>query len=437
MTLEAVGKEFNITRERVRQICLKFERKVRFKKSRKQLYLPILDSVLNFVSKQLPNDADYIESRLINIGLSKESFRSESLLKALKIFGRKDRFSIIRLRRKRFIVRPGSERDIKLLLQLAKRSIEHWGVATCSDIASQARETIKRPIGPDFVKMVLSSLKDFHFLDEPGGWFWISSTARNRLLNQIKKILSISGQIDIAELRVGIGRYHRMEGFAPPRRVLHELCRQISWCKVNGSMVMADPPLNWEEILDGSTEWAIAATLKEYGPVMSRMKLEEMCLDLGMNQHTFSVYLSFSPIITKYAIGVYGLRGSRIGPGVIESIKPKKEYKRVLLDFGWTDDGKIWICHEISQAMIKTGVLNIPAAMMKFIQGNFQLRAADGAYLGNVKVVNSSGWGLSTFFQRRGGEPGDYLVLTFDINSNEAKAFIGDESLLDIFRPED
>ena len=35
-----------------------------------------------------------------------------------------------------------------------------------------------------------------------------------------------------------------------------------------------------------------------------------------------------------------------------------------------------------------------------------------------------------------GGEPGDYLVLTFDTTTREATAYIGDEDLLDEFRPE-
>jgi len=437
-TLESVGKEFNVTRERIRQICLKFERKLIWAKRKKTLYLPILDSTLKFVSEYLPALYSDIKSELANKGITRRIFWPEGLITAAKITDRGVPFCIVKLRGNRFVVKPGAVKEPKLILNLAKKSTEHWGVSTFYDIAAQVGEKTNQPTNQKFTKNVLSPLKSFHLLDESGGWFWFSSVSRNRLLNMIQKILSVAGGIDISDLRAGISRNRRMEGFSPPRRVLLELCRQLPGCLVEDNMVIADPPLNWEEILAGSTEWAMTAILKEHGLVMPIMKFEELCLDLGMNQTTFQIYISSSPIITKYAMGVYGLRGAKIHPGIIESLKPtKQKHEKVLLDFGWTLDNGVWLGHKISQAMIRTGVFNIPAAMKQFIQGDFNLKAADGVYIGNLKVKDCSGWSLGTFFRRRGGESGDYLVLTFDLGSHEAKAYIGDEGLLDVFRPED
>jgi hypothetical protein len=180
----------------------------------------------------------------------------------------------------------------------------------------------------------------------------------------------------------------------------------------------------------------MAAILKEHGPVMSRVKFEEMCLDLGMNENTFFQYLTYSPIITKYAFGVYGLRGATIQPGIVESLKTKREPKKVLVDFGWTSDGKIWLGHQISRGMFEGGVFSVPAAMQKFLKGDFTFKVADGVYLGKLNVKDSSAWSLRPFFERRGGEPGDYLVITFDLSTRQAKAFVGDKDLLDDFQPE-
>jgi len=437
-TLESVGKEFNVTRERIRQICLKFERKLIWAKQNKTLYLPTLDSALKFVTEHLPARYSDIKSELAKKGITRRIFCPEGLITAAKITGRGVPFCIVNLRGNRLVVKAGAVKEPQLILNVAKKSTEHWGVSTFYDIAAQVSEKTNQPTNQKFIKNVLSSLKGFHLLDESGGWFWFSSVSRNRLLNMIQKILSVAGEIDISELRSGISRNRRMEGFSPPRRVLLELCRQLPWCRVEDNMVIADPPLNWEKILAGSTEWAMTAILKEHGLVMPTTKFEELCLDLGMNQTTFEIYISSSPIITKYAMGVYGLRGAKIHPGIIESLKPpKQKHEKVLLDFGWTLDNGVWLGHKISQAMIRTGVFTIPAAMKQFIQGDFNLKAADGVYIGNLKAKDFSGWSLSTFFRRRGGEPGDYLVLTFDLGSHEAKAYIGDEGLLDIFRPED
>jgi hypothetical protein len=106
------------------------------------------------------------------------------------------------------------------------------------------------------------------------------------------------------------------------------------------------------------------------------------------------------------------------------------------LDYGWTPEGEIWLAHKISRGLIATGVFGVPGAMKQFLQGEFTLNAAEGALIGRLKIKNSSGWSLSSFFRRRGGEPGDYLILTFNRASRQATACIGDEDLLDEFRPD-
>ena len=73
-----------------------------------------------------------------------------------------------------------------------------------------------------------------------------------------------------------------MHGFAPPRRVLLALCNELSWCQVNGSIITADPPINYEEILE-SNEWALASVLIEEGYVLDRENFRQICLNLGMN----------------------------------------------------------------------------------------------------------------------------------------------------------
>ena len=434
-TLEAVGKEFHLTRERVRQIRNKFKRKFYRAKRINALKLPILESALQFVAQNLPVPAHEIELKLFKEGISRKFFRLEGLLANAKFLDLEIPFCIATLSGKRFAVKPKTEKLPKLILNLSNKSIEHWGVATVSDIVAQVAQKTDQSIDENFAQSVISSSRGFYWLDRSGKWFWLSTVSRNRVLNQVYKILSVSNRIDIAELRAGVGRHHRMEGFSPPKRVLLELCRHASLCEVGGSTIIAHPSLDWEQILS-DTERIFAVILKEHGPVMSRKQLQKMCLNSGMNESTFSIYLSYSPIITKYAIGVYGLRGEKIQPGIVESLKPKRKLTRILVDFGWTPDEKIWLGHQISPGMMLSGVFTVPAAMKEFLQGNFTLEAADEAHIGNLKIKDSSGWNLGNFFRRRGGEPGDHLVLTFDLTSRKAKVYVGDEDLLEDFRPE-
>jgi hypothetical protein len=51
--------------------------------------------------------------------------------------------------------------------------------------------------------------------------------------------------------------------------------------------------------------------LREHGPIMPKAKLEELCVEKGLRRDTFSIHLTYSPVIARYATGVYGLRGAR------------------------------------------------------------------------------------------------------------------------------
>jgi hypothetical protein len=437
-SLEKVGLEFGMTRERVRQIRDKFENKFKRAKFGKARYSPFLEQAFKFISDRLPCLAEEIEKEFVDHSITKVIFNLDGILAAANILRHKVPFSTVTMKGKRIVVQSESIKVPKIILRLAKKAIEHWGAATISDITEQAQEESKQQITDDFTIMILSLVRrDFNWLDEAKGWFWLHSVPRNRLVNLLQKILAVTNQINISDLRTGIGRVSRMEGFAPPRRVLIELCHQIPWCKVEGSIIKADPPLDWENVLAGTTEWAMAAVLKEFGPVMSRDEFEEKCLGLGMNLNTFQQFLSYSSIIAKFDVGVYGLRGAIIPPGIIEAIRPQARIGRVLKDFGWTSDGKIWLAHRISKGMINSGVFGVPAAMRQFIQGNFNLKTADGIIIGQLKVKDSSGWSLGRLFQRRGGEPGDYLMLIFDSALRQVEARIGDEGLFDDFLPSD
>ena len=433
-TLQEVGDSLKLTRERVRQVCNRLTKQL----EGKSFFAPALDRALKFVSHHIPESADAIELRLTDEGLAKAHFRLEGILNAAELLDRNIPFAITKVGGKRFVLAPNMEKIMNVITQTARRAIEHWGVTTIADVAAQAAERADVSIDVDLVRNVLSEKEDFRWLDEMGGWFWLSTVPRNRLLNQIEKILSVAVRIDISELRTGVSRHHRMKGFAPTKRVLLELCRQTSWCRVEDNTVIADPPLNWEETLSDIEQFMVLV-LKEHGPVMQRSKFEELCLNLGINRVTFFAYLKYSPVLTKYAIGVYGLRGVPVPPGVIESLKPDFSNRRgrVLRDYGWTPDGKVWLGYKVSEAMIRSGVTTVPGAMKRFIAGEFTLKTEDGLPVGRLVVKENSAWSLGPFFRRRGGEVEDYLVLLIDLTDRNATIYIGDEVLLDDFRTDE
>jgi len=428
-TLQEVGNTHNMTRERVRQIC---DGRIEYLIQNKNPFAPTLDRCLNFVFEHTPNVANHIEKKLQEEGLTNTSFRLESLKNAAKLFGREVPYTISQDGESRVATKTDLDISPQKIISVARRKIEHWGATTIEAAAATVGEQI--PVSKELVLGVMETKEDFSWLDKDSGWFWLSSVPRNRLLNQIEKILSVIKEIDIAELRDGVRRNYRMEGFAPPQKVLLEFCNQQDGYKVEGRKVSITKPIDWHITL-AETEQTMVEILLNNGSVMKREDFERACLAKGMVRVTFYVYIDNSPVITRYARGVYGLRGANISPGLVDSLKPKRTHGKVLQDYGWTEKDEIWIGYRLSESVIFNGVCSIPAAMQQFINGDFKLKPNDGSIVGNLVARDNSAWGIGPILRRKGAEENDYMVLVFDLSLKTATIYLGDESLLEKFQP--
>lgn len=428
-TLQETGESLGITRERVRQIEADFKKKL----IPRTVFAPALERVLNVVQKQTFSSAETFEEFLLSKKLVSRRMSVQGVLNAADLFGRPISLSVVKVNQQSFIVEKDSmDLPVKISRQ-ARKFIEHWGVATVEDVSATVSSMIGSEVPHSIALDILKSQQDIIWLDSDFNWFTLKSVPRNRLTNQITKILAVANPIDLRELREGIGRHHRMRGLAPPKRVLSRFCHALLNCTVENEIVSLTERLDWRNLRSNS-EKILVETLLENGCAMSRIKLEELCVERGMSRSSFYSYLSFSPLIARYAPGVYGLRGADVSPPDIQRLIPKIERKhRVLLDHGWKD-GKIWIEYCISESMLKSGVTTLPASIRKFVMGVFELYSDDGSEMGVLSTKGSSVWGLGPFFRRRGGEAGDHLLLVFDLKNHTAKVMLGDKSLSVAFR---
>lgn len=417
-TLESVGQRYGITRERVRQICTRSER---VQKSRP--FLPVLDRVLKIAAAAAPTLANELEKELVRRGLTRATFHLDTLVEVAHGFGRKTNFSIETLRGRHVVVPSTRSHLLEQIHETATAAVRHWGVANVEDLAAATNTSSA------VIRELLPFAPTFKWLDELSGWFWIADVPRNSLLTPIRKILAVSPVIDVGELRAGVGRPHRRKGFAPPRRVLLEICRQLAWCRVDGNMVAATESQNPDQVLSDS-EKIIFKVLKAEGPVLQRSEFERLCLAAGINRHSFWIFLGYCPIITRYAPGVYGLRGADVPAGIVERLISRHRSKsKLLVDYGWTKDRNLRVVYRISAGILSNGIVSVPAALKSFLQGKFVLMTADNSPAGTLVAKNSTAWGLGPFFRRRGGEAGDYLSIVFDLSKRLAVVQIGDASL--------
>ncbi len=369
-----------------------------------------------------------MENVFLTERLTKVSFKLQGVINAAEAAGRKCPFIIENVDGQSYVIAQEVKGIIKQILQLARKAISHWGVATIEDVAAEVSGFIGKPITSKFVVAVVSAQPSFAWLDETSGWFWFNSTARNALLNQIEKILSVCKRIHVTELRSGVSRNHRREGFAPPQRVLLALCGQAGTYKVEGNLIWADPPLDFSEIL-AETEKTFVSVFRKIGPLVEFHKLEDECLRQGMNHASFWMNLTNSPIISRFARCVYGLRGTEVSPGQAEAVAVQFRKTRVLSDYGWTKDGKIFLSYKLSSGTLANGIVSVPAGMKKHLSGAYELHVAEGVPIGRLVVKDSQAWGLGPLFRRRGGDPGDSLRIMFDLNSKVAEVELGQSSV--------
>ena len=121
------------------------------------------------------------------------------------------------------------------------------GIVNFERVADENEREATTPVSTEFVREVVSTEEYFELLDENVGWFWFP-TARNRLINTLKKVFSVADRVHVSEVRLAIQRVRRFNGFAPPQRVLlkfastlHRRCcvrlRPVSAARVAASAV--------------------------------------------------------------------------------------------------------------------------------------------------------------------------------------------------------
>src|SRR5713226_9748405 len=303
-SLQTVGNEVGLTRERVRQIVTASSARL----STGRPVSPALDRTIAFVVERMPATAGEIEAELRSQRLTSGLFRLEGVIKAAELIERRLPFSITEVRGER-LVHARDITSVDTIIRIARRVVFRWGMTTLSNIVAEVRKVDSGVCDRKLVVSALACLRVFHWLEPSADWFWLSDKPNNRVLNRMRKILSVANPINVSELRAGVGRDYRMKGFTPPKRVLLEFCRQAPGLRVNDETVKAEPAVNSDDVLS-HIERDIVHIFSEHGGTMATSELKSVCPGMGVHWRTFYQNLVSSPIISRYADGLYGLIGS-------------------------------------------------------------------------------------------------------------------------------
>ncbi len=424
-TLEDVGKEFGMTRERVRQICSAAVTRV----GPTPPFAPTLDKALRLASDRLPALVDDVEQQISTSILAEGEIALDDLASIAEILGRTVPWKVFEFSGLRLASGHDITNELQSLARACLRTVTKYGLSTIADL--QAAATTVKGTTSEVLVRIIGMRQDFRWLDDSKIWFTFATTWSNprrpgTLIGVIRKVLAVAPRLHISELRRSLARHRRLSGFAPPRAVLLEICRQLPFCRVDEELVSAEPPLEVADLLS-DIERAMVTIMRQHGPLMRWGDFRRICLESGIGAITFGIYCTNSSLFLRYSGAIYGVVGTEVQPGMIESIEEPRTRRNVIHDFGWTSDNQIWIEYRLSQSALTSGVLGIPSGMKPFLQGKFDAFTNDGAAIGSIVVSEGTAWGYGPLFRRRGGEEGDFLFAVFDMQLRKAILSMGDE----------
>ncbi len=424
-TLAEIGARYGMTRERTRQICAKLVRR----KDPRQILAPVLDRTLGVVAERLHprhlllDSADRLEAELRDAGLTRVGLGLTNLQVAARLLGREVPFVVVGVDGRRLAVRPGEERIPPAVAEAARKQIFYRGVTTVAQVGAAVSARFKTAVPEALVVETVQLMEGFGWLDRAEGWFHLANQTRHGLPKAIEKTLAVAGRLGIDQLSAAIARNRRLWKTPVPPAVLLEFCRHIAGLRIEGSCVIADPPLSWADALTG-VEAELVRILREHGPIMERGVLEDLCVAQGINRFSFNAFLATSPVIAQYGPSVYGLVGADIAPAAVQAMVEKQRAQRaairVLEDHGQTEDGRIWLGYRLSKAASTYAVITVPAALKDVVTGKFELLSADGRHVGTLAAREGRAWGLGAFLRQQGAQVDNYVRLTFDLKARQA-----------------
>jgi len=419
-TLQQVANEFALTRERIRQITDRIIRVVKLRP-----FVPKLEACLRLINSKLPNRADIIEKTLVSTRLTQTEFKLDGLRTAAELFNKPIRFEIAEANGVRVAVKIQRASFASEVLMEARRCVSKSGVSAVSTIADALREEEESVAG------VLTTEPNIRWLGEGSNWFFIVDSRRNRLLNLIRKVASVAPTVAIGDLRTALAKNYRLAA-VPPRAVLADFCRECGW-EVEGDVATFsfNPPTEQEL---SETESRMVSTLRAHGPTLYRTEFQELCAKKGISRNTFSMYLWTNPLFSRVATGVYALTGADVSPVDVENcLRRNRASVPAIADCGWTSAAKPWVALQMSPTIVASGVFPVPGSIRHFLLGRFTVETTDGREIGRIQVAEQNSWGLGMMIRRCGIEPGDFVVLEFNLQDRRVRAYLGGPEIVESF----
>ncbi|WP_160601862.1 DNA-directed RNA polymerase subunit alpha C-terminal domain-containing protein [Allopontixanthobacter confluentis] len=418
-TLESVGQEYGMTRERVRQITTRAE------DAGRAMWLPTAhcERLIKKMERVSPLGLEVAQD-LLKQDLGDRTFPVESLLNVANVFDIPSELQLVKEGIATFMDVKGRSPSLHEIAVDFRRATSRSGCVNIDRTCLRLTQDLEKR---DEIRQALNGLPETVWLDREHNWASLKAE-RNRLSNTIRKVLTVTSTVHISELRQAALRSHRL-AFVPPQAVLSSFAEKICElpvieCSVHRSAKFSPAPL-------GEIETAFHDCFQAKGSPLRREEIESYCIDeRGINDNSFYMYLSYSPIIGKIAPGIYGLVGAPVPPGMIEELATTRK-KTARSEHGWDGQGRLWFATRLNRLGIKMGMFYLPAFVIDLVSGTWPVRLADGTKSGQIEANAQGIAGLRDILALSGADIEDVMLLRFDFGHNTVEVEVGDDELFD------
>lgn len=425
-TLEEVGKQHDLTRERVRQLVARVVRGLRIRVLRP----PKMLEAARLLRQNVPMTSEGARLLLRQAGLSRGAVRAEAIVRTLSaLTNRRPFLQGVQLGNTSVLADSRSAKWLGRVAVEARRRISRRGVARVPEMASWLASSWGQPVNEGVVRTVIEAIPGVVWLDDSRDWFTVAGLPRNRLLNIMRKILTVAGTIEVRSLREGIQRQFHMRGFAPPTRILERLVDELPWCTRVGQSISKRSEGAARDALTSLTEQALVRVLRQHGPVMSGHELVTQAMREGAGDVAVNAALCYSPILQRVAFGVYALRGEKLDSGVVaRAIEAASSQTRRLIDFGWSRNRTLWLAMRLSRSTVRTGIFGIPAGLRRQLKDAYVCGTKSEPTAESLRCNKSQAWGLRKLILQAGARPDDLILLEFDNRAETVEVSFGTDS---------
>ena len=419
-TLETVGVVHDLTRERVRQIA----DRARASFSIKWRPTPCLDEALELLEQLEPTGADQFSEALVQRGIGLIQIHPQAVAEFAEFTGKKADIRRCMIGADEVYCSPRSEKLIRQCARELRRATSAMGCTSLDRIAVVVGVPLEET---DRIKAVLQLLSETVWLGSSETWAMSSRPTRNRVANMAEKIFAVTESITLPELRRCLSRSHRL-AMVPAADALTGLLQLKEIATSDGDSMRRLRDFSTDCL--GSIELPFFLAFKEHGSPLSREQIEDICVDgYGVHPTSFWVSLSYSPIVTKLAPGVYSLAGADVPPGAVETVRLRTKATHTPSEHGWTQQGELWCVTQLDRGNVRSGTRAIPAYVARLTEGEWSCSAPGGLAAGVVTVEHGFARGLALAFSLAGAENGDFARFTFNLQRRSIEVRVGGSEL--------